>query len=731
MNFSKTTIKDFIDYIITFDNVDDILDTLEFQSSKCFIFERIFDVIIKFGFCDVFTNNAYNHYIFNSNTNVDDEKFKLLKKLSKYLDEKVYSNEFICGYNITLKRKTDDTYIFVKSAYPLSYKDINKQKTIKHYGIDELVSKIKNNYRFYKKYDIYLLVIDKKKVVNLVKTLKKPSINVSKYMVESNILDKNDLNRYFLNFKKSIIKNKNKKWQNLYFNKKELLDLIFHQKMIIKKSSILMEEGNKEFLWGLKNIDDKLKLVGSIILDQIHVKGKINVLIVIPPVRQTPEQYTELFNKYENFDIYKIHYIENYEMTNDIEFDENNIFIISEELLQKYTMKKTIMKIKDLKLDIIFFDENHFNETTIFTKNILKSYTSRFTIIIYLTSPFNKLFRSPELLEELHILSECQINWDIEDDQICKSILVDNTYVDKLIEKHSWEYITKTITHYTNLGMSINDIFKCYEKLPNLHLITNLFDKDRYDDIRKKINTKNNKKFCYNTLFSLNKKKTKFNFEDEVKLFIRYMSGSFKERDGEKTILTRINYIRSESDSRNPLTQIWFLPSENINEISECLKTLMSKDMVLKSYDILCVDDYNNDELINIDNMIIETEKNGKFGLIILAENTLSLDIKLNSCDIIFLLNNSLSTDDVLQQMYRCMTKDDDKNVGFVVDLNANRVLNTCMNYTNYTINENNKNIDEKIRHLIKNNIINIDVDMTFHKKNGIDDIVNKLMEVK
>jgi hypothetical protein len=209
------------------------------------------------------------------------------------------------------------------------------------------------------------------------------------------------------------------------------------------------------------------------------------------------------------------------------------------------------------------------------------------------------------------------------------------------------------------------------------------------------------------------------------------MSGSFKERDGEKTIFTRINYIRSELDSRYFLTQIWFLPSENINEISECLKTLMSKDMVLKSYDILCVDDYNNDELINIDNMIIETEKNGKFGLIILAENTLSLDIKLNSCDIIFLLNNSLSTDDVLQQMYRCMTKDDDKNVGFVVDLNANRVLNTCMNYTNYTINENNKNIDEKIRHLIKNNIINIDVDMTFHKKNGIDDIVNKLMEVK
>ena len=55
MNFTNMNIKNFIEYIITFNNVDDILDNCNTQSEKGFIFERLFDIIIKFGFCDVFT----------------------------------------------------------------------------------------------------------------------------------------------------------------------------------------------------------------------------------------------------------------------------------------------------------------------------------------------------------------------------------------------------------------------------------------------------------------------------------------------------------------------------------------------------------------------------------------------------------------------------------------------------------------------------------------------------
>lgn len=32
-----------------------------------YIFERLFDVVIKFGFCDIFPNSEYIHLIGNSN----------------------------------------------------------------------------------------------------------------------------------------------------------------------------------------------------------------------------------------------------------------------------------------------------------------------------------------------------------------------------------------------------------------------------------------------------------------------------------------------------------------------------------------------------------------------------------------------------------------------------------------------------------------------------------------
>ena len=78
--------------------------------------------------------------------------------------------------------------------------------------------------------------------------------------------------------------------------------------------------------------------------------------------------------------------------------------------------------------------------------------------------------------------------------------------------------------------------------------------------------------FCFDSLFSLNSKKNAFIYEDEVRIILRYISGSHKEEDGNKVIFYRVKRLCSELESRKPFTQIWFLPSDNINEISESLK---------------------------------------------------------------------------------------------------------------------------------------------------------------
>jgi len=722
MNFTNMNIKDFIDYIITFDDVDNILETCKTQSETGFIFERLFDIVIKFGFCDVFTNSNFNHLSGNSNN----AKLKILDNINQYLNEKVLSGNSGGCSDITLQNKNDNTYIFISCKYPKSNEDIKKQKSVDYYDIQNIIAMATKNKHIYKNYKIYLVVPNKKTVLDKVKNANESSEYITEHMTEDNILDKTNLNKYFLAFKQDIIKNKNKDWQTIYLNSKENLILRFHQELITQKTSNLIEEGNKSFLWGCKCRSGKTYMFGGIIIKQLKVKNKLNVLIITPAPTETSPQFTnDLFNKFKDFDKFKIHHIERSTLLDSIKISDNNIFVMSKQLLQKYTNDKTIMKIKNLKLDIIGFDENHFSGTTDLSKDILTSYSSKNTIKIYLTATYNKP------LKEWNILPDCQMFWDIEDEQICKSILLEENNLDKLKEKHGSEYIVKTIKYYTNLGLSLNDIFKCYTKMPDLHLITNLFDQQRYKIIKEKLNNENKMGFCFDTLFGLNKAKTKFSFENEVKTILRYISGSQKETDGEKTIFPRINNICSEKETRLPFTQIWFLPSDNINEISECLKKLMIDDNILKKYDVLCINRKNKELAKDIRDEInkkeIEAKSKGKLGLILLAGNMLTLGITLNLCDLVILMNNALSSDKVLQQMYRCMTEGENKKIGFIIDLNISRVLNTCINYTVY---KNEKSINDKMKYLIKNHLINIDVDMMENKKINSDMIVKKLMDI-
>ena len=722
MNFTNMNIKDFINYIITFNNVDDILDNCKTQTEKGFIFERLFDIVIKFGFCDVFINSNFNHLSGNSNN----AKLKILENINQYLYEKVFSGNSGGCSDITLQNKNDNTYIFISSKYPKSNEDIKKQKSVDYYDIQNIIAMATKNKHIYKNYKIYLVVPNKKKVLDKVKNANESSEYITEHMSKDNILDKIDLNKYFLAFKQDIIINKDNDWNEIYLSPKENLVLRFHQELITQKTSILIEEGNKSFLWGCKCRSGKTYMFGGIVSKQLKVKKKLNVLIITPAPTETSPQFTnDLFNKFKDFDKFKIHHIEGSKSLDSIETSDNNIFVMSKQLLQKYINEKTIMTIKNLKLDIIGFDENHHSGCTDLSKNILTSYSSKNTIKVFLTATYNKP------LQEWNILPECQMYWDIEDEQICKSILLEENNLDKLKEKHGNEYIEKTIEFYTNLGLSLNNIFKCYEKMPDLHLITNLFDQQRYEIIKEKLNNENKMGFCFDTLFGLNKTKTKFSFENEVKTILRYISGSNKEEDGEKTIFTRINNICSEKETRLPFTQIWFLPSDNINEISECLKKLMLEDNILKKYDVLCINRKNKELAKDIKDEINKKEQiakaTGKLGLILLAGNMLTLGITLNLCDLVILMNNTLSSDKVLQQMYRCMTEGTNKKLGLVVDLNISRILNTCINYTVY---KNEKSIDDKMKYLIKNHLINIDVDMMENKKINSDMIVKKLMDI-
>lgn len=711
-------LKTFISFIQTKDNVDDILSSFESQSEKGFVYERLWDVIIKFGFCPKFPNSKFTHKIGNMNTG----SLKDLNSLQHYIQtNKLFSGNSGGCSDISLYNNDTNEYYFISSKY--SYK---KDNSVDYYDVQNILATIESHKHLYVKYKIFILVSDKKNVLEKVQRSNSSSNYMTKHMTKDAILDKNDLQKYFSEFKYYVKNYTFNQYDEKFLSKLERLSMRFHQEFITQKTSDLILKDQKQFLWGCKCRSGKTFMVGGLITKQKAIKDSLNVLIITPAPTETTPQFTEdLFHKYQDFKDFSIHSIEGSNVIQKINLSKNNIFIASKQLLQNYTdqsSKTTISIIKDIGLDLIIFDENHFTGTTNLSKEILDSYSSKNSVKVYLTATYNKP------LKEWNIPTECQMFWDIEDEQFCK--IQDVT---SLSEKHG-EIITQTFNHFKKLGKSNDDIFNPYLSMPNLHLITTMFDQQRYEDIMLKIEQNNSKRgFSFDTLFSINKKSNRFNFEKEVKKILQYVSGVNKDEDfpeSDKSIFGRIEALCSEYDSRTPFTQLWFLPPNCIDEISVCLKEVMSKDIELNHYEVMIVNSkqkLQNDIKIEIENKELEARKSGKLGLILLAGNMLSLGITLKQCDVVFLFNNTLSCDKVMQQMYRCMTEGEEKQIGIVVDLNVSRVLNTCINYGIY---KKDLNIEEKVKYLIKNHLINIDKDLFIYKEIDTEDLVRRMMEL-
>jgi len=141
MTFADMNIGKFINHIITFDNIDDILNSCNTQAEKGFIFERLFDIIIKFNACDLFKNSEYYHMMGNSNNG----KLKILKNFIHYLDTKVISSNSSGCSDITLLNKNNGTYIFISSKFPKSDDDVDGLKSVKYYDVQDIIAMVCDN----------------------------------------------------------------------------------------------------------------------------------------------------------------------------------------------------------------------------------------------------------------------------------------------------------------------------------------------------------------------------------------------------------------------------------------------------------------------------------------------------------------------------------------------------------------------------------------------------------
>ena len=692
----------------------------ETQSKRGNVFEKVWDIIIKFGFYSILPNDIYDHYEGNINTC----KLKKVADLEIYLrDISVFSKGKGGSSDITLQNKNNGKWVFMSSKFYLD----DSKKSIDNYDVEKILAIVKQHSHKYKECDIYLVVNNKQKVMNIITS----SQATNNYIKENihRILDLEDLEICFQNLKQSIQDITINEVNSKFCNEKVPLQQRFHQDLITYKQMERIDEGEKELLLGAKARSGKTYCVGGLFIKYHKKYLSLNGLIITPAPTETLSQFTDdLFHKFIDFNGINIVEIKKGTDFETMVLQGNNIIIVSKQLLDDYVCEKKVEAIQQLNLDFIVFDENHFHGTTLMSKNILQSYSSSKTIKLYLTATYAKP------LSEWNIPLECQFYWDIEDEQLCKK-----RNIQGLVEKHGEDVLLFLTEENKEQLLSI------YDKMPDLHILTNMMDRKRFEVIKEQIKD-TSYGFSNGTLLS-------GNFPNEVDTMLRYITGSNKEQDYPKkdlSIFGRIKRIAIEKNSRTRLnngdftSQLWFLPfgiNMTINKVSEHLKDRMGKNSILKNYEIKIVNSKKEYKLKDIkeeiQNWELKAKEEGKDGLILLAGNQLTLGITLPFVDAVFLFNDIVSSDKIIQMMYRCMTEsinnsDNDKinngikKMGFVVDLNISRVLNTCLDYNVY---KKDLNVEQKITYLVENNLINIDSDL-FQGKENKTKLVEKLLHI-
>ena len=135
MNFSNKNLEKFLEIIKEYENIDDILEKCKNQSEKGFVYERLWDLVIKFGLHPDFLNCKYDHML----GNVNKGKLSKMTSLEKYINENnvVSGNSGGCS-DITLKNKETGEYIFISCKYPKSEDETKKSKNVEYYDVQKI-----------------------------------------------------------------------------------------------------------------------------------------------------------------------------------------------------------------------------------------------------------------------------------------------------------------------------------------------------------------------------------------------------------------------------------------------------------------------------------------------------------------------------------------------------------------------------------------------------------------
>ena len=498
--------------------------------------------------------------------------------------------------------------------------------------------------------------------------------NMLKHLNAAIVIDHLDLMKSFSVF---ITKYKNISFDQLIRNALQAIQIIYrpHQIYTIEKSVLYINKYAKQekyanILWGHIARSGKSYMMNGLIERLDDLGDESNYLIITTAPNETIEQYIQIMSilKVRGFNL----------ITSKTELETlsgKNVIILSKQLLTNNSNKELLIP----NVEVVMIDEAHHGGTTDLSKSLLDKYSECHKIFI--TATYEKIsygFRIDKTLK-----------WDLEDIELVKTEQYD--LLDQKYPKFSYainEY--KQLTDEKILG---------YSKYPKL-CITGL---DLSNDDRMAINgDEDNWTWSMNTLFELKSKKLRY-IHSVDSIFRYILHDVISKVDAANATVGQ----RLILDPTSPSVIMCFLPSNNINMLSQLIKSVLNRIDDAFEVCICNTKDTSLDIKSNIERSLITAGNKNKKAVIALTGTQGHLGVTIDKCDLVLLMNNSKSMDYMYQSMFRCMTEAETKQFGHVIDFDIDRSLLNVAEYGKFI---SNKTITSKeaLEKVISNGIINL-----------------------
>lgn len=689
------------------------------------------------------------------------DKQESLFRLFAYLNIIKEFNDFtICDGNFnegTLTKNTDKTILFNKSLKDKGDKSdlslisndcktliATTSKSLDSYCIGDLETdsiQIIYQDKYVETYSLRICIIvrDKIELYELAKKAERTSKRIKDIITNPStiIFDWNDINIWY-NITKNTFKNKSIK-DICKFVKPPMINK-FHQEIAIM-NTITISQYYKDILWGQIPRSGKSYIIAGTIFTLSINYDEFNVLIITTAPNETKEQYLTMFNSYCQFEDFTIHYM------NDIKkpkLTKKNIIICSKQFLQTKGVKedklKSIKWLKELKFNWRFIDESHNGGTTDLSEKVLEAYGNTEGVIsVYITATYMK----PQ--QTFNIPIEATVLWDLEDVKLCQTIDKEKS-VNKLVEKYG-DNVLKVLAKRNKYYIKED-----YSMYPAIEFMKFDFKNDVKNAVIEKYKDTNTG-FSTDSIFLLKhkNKETINEFQDEEGV-INLINNIFGKTEKDELFTTKDTSsvfseiskickngnINSRSFSKEePLIVLAFLPcnlhNTPLNRLQETLSALITKYNILPDFEVIYLNSKDNSnktskEIIN--DALINVKLVNKKGLLVLSGRMCSLAVSLPKCDIVLMLNNTESYDAYYQMIFRCLTEDTNKKIGFVVDMNLQRVCSVIAEYATKICKNN--STKEAIKYVLEQNIIGFNSSQWMNNYFGltninIDNVVNEI----